>query len=366
MVVVVETSPIRRSPMHTRHGPGHSRIVALNLAKAHSMSTSKWDSLVNVADLIWAAAVGSSVTLRLWCSVRLSSSAGAPALAASCYVTTLALLISALFLVPFASLKSIPRRSGPWFGGMCTLPAFSLVAAANSLGLGLVQMVLRLGLLSTALSLDSITGIRGKELWRRFVGTGVVFIGVAVGILAGREVSNLFAPAYLTAFWVACTFISGSCYVFQARLMATPAQQAVQVDKQTDAATDALVCQLTNALVQVPLLVGFLLGGMPFYFHGKDLHLWLFTGFQGAWYLHSLQTLPSRLGYSTTFAVSLWGQLLTAVVLDIIGGNHAFSAGQSLGLGIVICGAVISATGGTGMKAVSPQKSSSDASDHAS
>lgn len=353
--------------MHTRHGPGrHSRIVAFNLAKADDRRTSKWDSLVNVADLIWAAAVGSSVTLRLWCSVRLTSSAGAPALAASCYVTTLALLISALFLVPFASLRSIPRRSGPWFGGMCTLPAFSLVAAASTLGLGLVQMVLRLGLLFTALSLDLISGIGGKDMWRRCVGTGIVFIGVAVGILAGSEVSSSYAPATVKAFSVACTFISGSCYVLQARLMAKPAQQPVRVDDKTDAATDALVCQLTNALVQVPLLVGFLSGGMPFHIHSKDLHIWAFTGFQGAWYLRSLQILPSRLGYATTFAVSLWGQLLTAVVLDVIGGNHGFSAGKSLGLGIVVCGAVISATGGTGMKAVPRQESSMDAIDHES
>mmetsp|Transcript_2421 Transcript_2421/g.8122 ORF Transcript_2421/g.8122 Transcript_2421/m.8122 type:complete len:422 (-) Transcript_2421:55-1320(-) len=322
-------------------------------------SQGKWSRLVSVGDILWAGAVGTSVTLRLLCSVRLSAGATATAapIAASCWVTTLCLLISGLCVAPFASLRAAPRRVGPWLAGGCTLPAFLLVAAASSLGLGLVQMVLRLATLTSALTLDVVGGSAGKDIWRRFTGTAFVFSGVAVGILASSSDLGGGSSGVGSAVAVFATFVAGAAYVLQARLLAAGKALLPTTDKaevlpvEEVAATEALVCQFTNAAVQLPILVVFAGSGVTFLApRATDLHIWLLTGLQGAFYLRSLQVLPRRLGYATTFTVSLWGQLLTAALVDAVRlGSAAASPGRLLGLGLVVLGAAVSATGGTGM-----------------
>lgn len=310
---------------------------------------------LSVLDLLWAVTIGASVTLRLWCSVRLTEASGLGPVVGSCYVAVVSLFISAVFLVPFASWKAIPRSSGPWLAGLCTLPAFLLTMAASVLGLGIVQMVLRLATLTAALSLDIWAGIRGIGLQRRLIGTTVVFLGAVAGIFSTMGGGGSVVSLGMTLACIMSTFLAGSCYVFQARLM-------VQPDKgERDAATDALVCQLTNAVAQTLLLIPLLSGAdgsaTASYFlpHSSELPLWLFAGIQGVFYLRSLQVLPKRLGYATTFALSLWGQLATAAVFDVITlGAHAAAPGRVLGLVMVVLGAAISATGGTGMPSKEP------------
>lgn len=305
--------------------------------------------VLSVVDLLWATIVGVSVTLRLLFSVQLSNASGMGPLAGSCFVTTVTLLISSALLAPFASWRSIPRRRGPWLAGLCTLPAFALVAAASVLSLGIVQMVLRLATLSAAVSLDVCAGRSDQGLRRRILGTVVVFMGVVVGIWSSAGGGSASVSILGKTACVGATFLAGACYVLQARLMARP-----DTDERA-ACIDALVCQLTNAAAQVPILAAciFAGGGRCSAGFGSELNsvpLWMFTGFQGAFYLRSLQVLPARLGYATTFALSLWGQLATAALLDaVLQSDGAASLERVLGLSLVVVGAVISATGGTGM-----------------
>lgn len=326
------------------------------LSTTHGQVSAPWmTKVLSVLDLLWAVAVGASVTLRLFCSVRLTHSTGLGPLAASCYVTMVSLFISAAFLVPSASWKAVPRTSGPWLAGICTLPAFLLTMAASVLGLGIVQMVLRLATLSAALSLDIWAGMRGDGLQRRLIGTVIVFLGAVAGIFSTMGGTGSLVSLGMTLACLMSTFLAGACYVFQARLMA-PTKNA----EKGNAATDALACQLTNAVAQMLLLfpllgcdAGATMG--HFWPSSSDLPLWMFAGIQGVFYLRSLQVLPTRLGYATTFALSLWGQLATAAVFDVFNlGAHAAAPGRLLGLGLVVLGAAISATGGTGMPSKEP------------
>jgi len=125
----------------------------------------------------------------------------------------------------------------------------------------------------------------------------------------------------------------------------------------SSAPAGTLVCQLTNALVHLPVLLVFSGSGVTFSGpHVADWPLWLFTGLQGVFYLRSMQILPLRLGYSTTFALSLWGQLATAAFLDFRKmGAVAISASRMLSLALVILGAAVSASSSKA-KAGEPQK----------
>jgi len=344
-----------------RHRNSRPAICAARLGNvpsaSHGQVAVSWRTkALSVLDLLWAVAVGASVTLRLFCSVRLTVSTGHGPLVASCYVTMVSLFISSSFLVPSASWKAVPRTSGPWLAGICTLPAFLLTMAASVLGLGIVQMVLRLATLSAALLLDVWAGIRGTGLHRRLIGTMIVFLGAVAGIFSTMSGNGNLVSLGMTSACLMSTFLAGACYVFQARFMVPTKKE------KRDAATDALACQVTNAVAQMLLLIP-LLGSEAsttmgvFWPSSSDLPLWLFSGIQGVFYLRSLQVLPTRLGYATTFALSLWGQLATAAVFDVINlGAEAAAPGRVLGLGLVVLGAAISATGGTGMPSKEPVK----------
>jgi len=303
--------------------------------------------------MLWAFLVGATVSARLWCSVELTSTVeGMDSFVASCHVASRSMLLSAICLAPFASLDNIPKTWGPWLAGICTLPSASLIASSKVLGLGLTQMLLKLSTLTTALSLDAVSGQFRAGLAQRLTGTAVVLAGVAVAAFWGQSGAS-FATGPL--FWVclAGTAVSGSGFLLQARLSAEGSQAKrsgalVAKEAEAEAATAAMVCQLVSALVQVGLLC--LLSwqgcttilGLPMLL--KDTPLWLFEGLQGAFFLRSMQVLGKKLGLATTFTLSLSGQLITAAVIDVVSGSNTTNlAPRMAGLALVVCGAAISA-----------------------
>jgi len=239
--------------------------------------------------------------------------------------------------------------------------------ASQVLGLGPVQMLLKLAMLTTALILDAVGGDLREGLRQRVLGTALVFLGVAAGLCStsgsgpahGSDTVRQ-ASVSVATFCVVGTLASGAGYVLQARF-STPtsgsagAAAAVPRDKAVlageAAASSALACQLTSALLQLALLAALLTsesdghaesGAECLRMRPQDMHLWLYAGIQGAFYFRSLQALPVRFGYSATFSVSLCGQLLTAAMLDAIGSGQQMALGRSFGLSLVVLGATVS------------------------
>jgi len=312
--------------------------------------------------VFWAMAIGASVSLRLWCSVRLTSGISMEPLTVSCHVAARTMLLSGLCLLPFSSLRGLPRHSGPWLAGFCTLPAASFITSARLMGLGLSQMALKFSTLISALALDLGTGqLTVRLLRRRVFGVSTVLAGVALGIFcSGNGMSGLGASGVsIILVCVFGTLATGAGYVMQARLSAgarTSKPGALTTlapcPPEEAEATSALVCQLVSATGQLALIAllsraagGASLGSaiLNFPVRASDWHLWLFEGAQGAFYMRSMQLLPTKIGYGATFTFSLVGQLLTAFGLDIATGGIPSFARVS-GVALVVSGAVVSAS----------------------
>lgn len=311
---------------------------------------------------LWAVLLGVSVTLRLWCSVHLVASVpGMDPFVASAHVAARSLMLSALCIAPLASLSSLPRSWGPWVAGLCTLPSSTLIASAGILGFGLSQMTLKLATLSTALTLDAVNGTQREGMWQRLVGTAIVLSGVGVSLFASGGTSALtFSPTVLLA--LAGTLLSGGGYVMQARLSASDELGSADTkilampsasDKQERETTAAVVCQGVSAAVQVCILAFLALRGdttlLAFPLRTSDVWMWVFEGIQGAFFLRSLQILTQKLGFATTFTMSLCGQLLSAAIVDIQSGQ-ALSLARCIGLGLVTIGAVVGNASGSSNK----------------
>lgn len=221
-------------------------------------------------------------------------------------------------------------------------------------------MALKFSTLISALVLDLSTGqLTEKVLMRRILGLFTVLAGVSVGILCGGSHITLSAGGQaLVLLCVFGTLATGAGYVLQARLSAVgrtskPAGALTTLapcPPEEAEATSALVCQLVSAAGQICLiaLLTRLSGGasigsaiLNYPVRASDWHLWLFEGAQGAFFLRSIQLLPSKIGYGATFTCSLAGQLLTAFGLDIAVGGVPSLARVS-GVALVVAGAVVS------------------------
>eukprot|EP00931_Biecheleriopsis_adriatica_P046046 TRINITY_DN26416_c0_g1_i1.p1 TRINITY_DN26416_c0_g1~~TRINITY_DN26416_c0_g1_i1.p1 ORF type:complete len:428 (-),score=77.02 TRINITY_DN26416_c0_g1_i1:192-1475(-) len=296
--------------------------------------------------MLWAVAVGASVSVRLWCSVELTGTVvGMDPLAASCHVACRAMFLSAVCLAPFASWQHIPKTSGPWLAGLCTLPSASLINSSKVLGLGLTQMMLKLSTLSTALSLDAVSGRLNSGISQRLLGAFAVLVGVAVAAFGGEASASFeLGPAFLAC--LAGTAVSGAGYVLQARFSADSGSSSAD-STESEVATAAVVCQGVSAVAQALLLCLLSWQGCTTLFAfpmlQKDAHLWLLEGLQGAFFLRSMQILGKKLGLATTFTLSLCGQLTTAYLVDVLRGTTAaFVPSRLAGLALVLGGAVLS------------------------
>lgn len=300
----------------------------------------------------WGLAVGISVSLKLWVSVQLTAGfVDVSPFVASCHVAARALLLSSLCLLPFASWDAIPKSKGPWLAGLCTLPSPSVILSADVLGLGLTQMLLKLSTLSTALIIDTMSGhLRGQAIKQRLIGTAVVLCGVAVAAFSSGF-GSITAVGPLVLLGVLGTAASGAGFVLQTRLSTLPASTSAAllaargVTAEKEEATAAVVCQLISAGVQMLILIivtslGYTtLGALPM--RWSDAPLWIFEGLQGAFFLRSMQTISKKMGLATTFTTSLCGQLVTAAAIDMVRVGGSPSLAQVVGLGLVICGALI-------------------------
>jgi drug/metabolite transporter (DMT)-like permease len=243
-------------------------------------------------------------------------------------VASLTDFLSAMCLVPFASLKGMPRHSGPWLAALCLIPSAMLIVASRVLGQCLVQLMLKFSVLFGALAVDMF--MEGRRPSReRVAGMFVVLSGVVLVGSSGKPAAE--SPDIGSAvLGVTAALASGMGYVLSARFC-MPKYGA-------DASSTAFVSFLASSLLQAPCLLISQLDGTGFRLHADDLPLWIFVVAQGVFYTRSFQILPTQISYAATFTLSLTSQLITAALFD----QRAGFLGQITGLGLVFFGAVIS------------------------
>ena len=245
-----------------------------------------------VKDVVWAMAVGGSVTLRLVCAVQLSefhATQQGSTLAASCWVSALGSLLSFLCLYPFLprtwSLEMAGHVELAAMSGALSLPLFLAVAAMEDfLGLGFAQLILLLfAVLSAALMADS-ENVRRQSSRMLVLALGVGLAAVACGWQALGDLYKYSGP-------VTALLVAGVSAVVQAGMLADQA-----VPAKTARSCEPL-CHLASAMAHMPLLLVFILSGDSFKMPRlADAHLWMFIAVQGIFYVRSLRPLTHSLG----------------------------------------------------------------------
>jgi len=291
-----------------------------------------------VACVLWAVAVGASVTAQMCVNVKLNGHSSSPTYHAF-YVSNLGILLGGLMLVPRSVFAPKPwhRPVHCWslLGGICTLPAFASVPAGMMLGVQIVLLVQLLAMLSTALVFDVRAGrIRLSDI-RRLGGFGVVVLGVAVenffsGGSGGKGMSVTAALLLLTV------FVSGVGFAVQAKCNARLARDVGSTARST--AISAVVAVTAGLPVDATLAWGV---GVAPRFSLQDWPLWLFVGLQSAFYIGSLSRLPAHLGYTTSYLALLLGKLSSSSVTDALGvtGTRVpFDWPRGFALGLVFAG----------------------------
>jgi len=251
-------------------------------------------------EILWAMAVGASITIRLACSAELASFQPSNTLAASCWVSALGALLSVLCAMPF-----LPRR---WRGenlefshcGALSLPVFLAVAVTEFLGLGLTQLILLVVTVLSGMVLDfqREEKIQGRQAMKA---AAVLSCVCLLGAFVGVDL-KLLGP-------VLALVIAGVSAVAQANLLAT--QQVETPEKER---SHQFVCLLSALLVHVPLLMGCLFSGDAFQLPRlADAPLWAFLACQGIFFLQSVHPLAASLGNVATFTFALVGQILMSL-----------------------------------------------------
>lgn len=309
--------------------------------------TRRPDSMERLGFLLWATALGVSVSARMWCSVRLSAGGGVPPYLASFYVSAIGFLLAAACLAPFSRLRSFPRGPEPLLASFCMLPGALTIVASQFLGLGVTQMLLKLSTLSTALLVDSFGGDLRYGLAQRLGGTSLVLLGAGLGVWASDFTFDDGATNFCTLFvYAAGVWAAGAGFVIQAQFAspALPSGPGAPPVSEVETST-ACAVQLGSAAVQLPLILcsSLLNPGLgSFQIHEQDVWLWLFAGTQTALYLRSMQIVPKKIGFSATFTLSLCGQMCSACLIDTYSGATAISNLKISGLGFVVIGAMVS------------------------
>jgi uncharacterized membrane protein YdcZ (DUF606 family) len=267
--------------------------------------------------MVWAALVGTSVPLAMVCTIKLNSTA-APSERSyhAFYVSQLCIVIGALELLPLAVKADRPMtKPKQWWhlaGGLCSLPAFFTIRAGSVLGSQLVLVAILAALLSTYFILDLVDGRIKLDEYSRIVALLFIFGGVACenlskagGGLAGsmKAISLLFT-----------VMIAGVGFALQSRCNSALSESVGSTPR---AAVITAVVSLTFS-VPIHLYIFFGCNIAPT-IDTSQWYLWLLAGFQSAFYTGSQAYLPKVLGFTSAYAVTLVGQLVTSLIVDING-----------------------------------------------
>lgn len=265
--------------------------------------------------MLWAVAVGASVTVQLCCSVLINRRSAEPGYHAF-YVANLSVLLGGVALVPHAAVSSEtfrgPKRWWSVLGGLWTLPSFVGIPAGALLGIQLVLLSQLLAMLGTALLFDLR---RGRVHWTdatRMSGFLVVLGGVATDNFAFSSTGSSLTP--LAALLLCGSFASGVGYAVQAKCNARLARDVGNTPRAV------VISALVNIVAGLPLDLFLLFGkGVRPVADWRDWPLWVFAGAQSAFYIGSLAQLPRELGYTTSYLTLLLGKLISSSFVDALG-----------------------------------------------
>jgi len=283
------------------------------------MASSRVGALRYVACLSWALVVGMSVTVQMCCTVALNGKApkGSQPYNAF-YISNISVVLGGLMLVPqsVCCSKEPCKKPAKWwsvFGGLCSLPAFASIPAGQLCGIQRVLLAQLLGMLSTAFVFDLRRGsLKLKEIWR-LGGFGLVALGVTIENLSSSSSPGERNPVLATVL-LAVVFLSGCGFALQAKCTSRLARDVGTTFRAT--AFNALV----NCLASLPIDAVICWGlGKPAVLSWVDWPLWLFVGFQSAFYTGSLAQLPQLLGYTASYLILLVGKLASSTATDAYG-----------------------------------------------
>eukprot|EP00929_Paragymnodinium_shiwhaense_P078257 TRINITY_DN40533_c0_g1_i1.p1 TRINITY_DN40533_c0_g1~~TRINITY_DN40533_c0_g1_i1.p1 ORF type:complete len:358 (+),score=46.75 TRINITY_DN40533_c0_g1_i1:86-1159(+) len=299
------------------------------------MSSGLWYALY----VLWAAAIGVSLPLEMVCTIFLNKDSPDKDYHAF-YVGTLEVFMGGIELVPLALQASqpwgLPTRWWHLLGGLCSLPSFITIPAGGLLGSQLV-LVTQLGaLLTTFLLMDLLDGNLKLTNYMRLLGFALVLGGVGLdntGIAVGE------ASAVKTALMLAAVAFSGVCYALQARLNGRLAEDVGSPARAT--CISAMVCVCCSLPIMAWLRWG---RQVQVSLDVRFWPLWIVVGFQSAFYIGSMATLPRLLGFTTSYTITLTAKLATSLLVDALGfTGHRIPVTEMrvISLGCLLVGAVI-------------------------
>lgn len=282
------------------------------------MANSRKDALRFAAYTVWTLAVGATVTVQMCCSVAINSRASEELRQYNAfYIATIQVVLGGLYLVPPSVISKQPiKKPTRWWstlGGLCSLPSFVTTPAGQLCGVQQVLLAQLLGMLSAALVFDLRRGsLKLKEVWR-LGGFGLVTLAVTIENL-GSSSSSGEGNTVLAMVLLGGTFVTGAGYALQAKFACRLSRDLGNTFRAT--AFNALVSTLANLPISAVICWGL---GKPPVLSWADWPYWLFVGFQSAFYIGSLATLPSVLGYTASFLILLVGKLASSTLTDAYG-----------------------------------------------
>lgn len=172
----------------------------------------------------WAVIVGCSVSLQLCNSVILDSRDGTGSPYHGFYISSVAVFLGGLFLLPQAASSTQNYQSpSKWWhvlGGLCSLPLFVGIPAGQAFGTSATLLMQLTGVLSVSLLLDITRGDMNIADTRRWLAFASVLVGASLEFCvstAGSISSELTLGSTLLMVLV---FLGGGCITLQAKFNA--------------------------------------------------------------------------------------------------------------------------------------------------
>lgn len=267
--------------------------------------------------LVWALLCGVSVTLQLAANLAVNSRSKHETYH-SWYVATFSVLLGAIMMLPhgiwYSRAYRRPRYMWSLAGGFWAVPGAFSLPAGEVLGVQAVLLVQLTATLGTALCFDARAGRVTRSDYLRIIGFAVVVMGVVLENLGALDGVEKSASVAMIVGLLSGTFAGGVGYALQAKCNSRLAHDVGST------ARAVIISAVVYCICSSPILfyVRYSMN-IEFVFAAQDWSLYLFSGFQSAFYTGSLALLPERLGYTTSYLVMLLGKIASSTVVDASG-----------------------------------------------
>lgn len=253
--------------------------------------------------------------------------------------------ISVLPLVlPVPKELSLPTTWWSWLGGLCTLPSFGMLLAVPVLGVQVTLLIVLCGQLFATLLIDSLDGRALFSGFVRIIALGSVVVGCcldglqfgvpqpqSLSVSAGAQTPMIVLVALSAAVGIGYS-CQAKCNTVLAKGLGSPARAT-------------LVSALVNLGASIPIIcilcVGF--GRSPV-FLVEDWWRLVAAALQSAFYIYTMSTLPSKVGYTACFLAIHAGMLCVSAAVDnagLAGQVRKISVRRCMAIALVLVGAYV-------------------------